>query len=193
MKFILASLLLFASLSFGQTPTQPTAGTVSSSLNNATTNDLFFMIGSDFDRPGLIPRANYNVGWGHTYDFLSKHSSWIGDELTISYTYEIGGPHGFWHSSPGSNTDSETVGLMKNFNIPFTSVKKVTMYTWPQIGLTSIVGGSGVENRLYGGFALGGIIHLPHNTSIWMQEAYNKVVTVPWYTTTSIGFTLSWK
>lgn len=28
-------------------------------------NDLFVMAGSDFDRPGLLPRANYNIGIGH--------------------------------------------------------------------------------------------------------------------------------
>jgi hypothetical protein len=30
------------------------------------------MIGSDFDRPGLVPRANYNIGIGHTFAFLKK-------------------------------------------------------------------------------------------------------------------------
>jgi hypothetical protein len=32
-----------------------------------TGNDLFVMLGSDFDRPGLEPRANYKIGIGHTF------------------------------------------------------------------------------------------------------------------------------
>jgi hypothetical protein len=29
-------------------------------------------------------------------------------------------------------------------------------------------------------------VHFNNNHSIWLQESYNKVVTVPWYTTSSI-------
>src|SRR5580698_8589522 len=70
---------------------------------SSTSTDLFVMFGSDFDRPGLVPRANYNIGIGHTFDFLKKDP--FGDELTFAYTYEDAGP-GFWHSDFGSHTES---------------------------------------------------------------------------------------
>jgi hypothetical protein len=41
------------------------------------------------------------------------------------------------------------------------------------------------------GVSLGAIVHLSFHNSIWIQESYNKVVTVPWYTTTSAGYTYS--
>jgi hypothetical protein len=185
-----------------ETTTTPKSDKIS---DGSTSNDLFFMVGSDFDRPGLLPRANYNVGLGHTFSFLTNSPvHYFGDEVTVAYTYENGGPKGFWHGP--TSTSTESLGLMKNISIPHT--KKVTVYTWPQLGLTSIFTGKpatildtkvvvdGVplpptQNRLYAGFAIGAIIHLPHNTSIWIQESYNKVVTVPWYTTTSIGYTIS--
>src|SRR5579872_3287373 len=53
------------------------------------TNDLFIMAGSDFDRPGLVPRANYSIGIGHMFKFLKKDP--FGDELTFSYMYENSG------------------------------------------------------------------------------------------------------
>jgi len=37
--------------------------------DSSTSTDLFVMIGSDFDRPGLLPRANLNIGIGHTYSW----------------------------------------------------------------------------------------------------------------------------
>jgi hypothetical protein len=87
-----------------------------------TSTDLFVMFGSDFVRPGLAPKANYNIGIGHTFGFLKKDP--LGDELTFSYTYEDGGS-GFWHSQFGSHTES--VGVMKNFGLPKT--KWVSGYT----------------------------------------------------------------
>jgi hypothetical protein len=65
-----------------------------------TSKDLFVMFGSDFDRPGLLPRANYNIGIGHTFGFLKKDP--VGDELTFGYTYENAGTHGFLHTPKGS-------------------------------------------------------------------------------------------
>src|SRR5580704_16939164 len=72
--------------------------------DTGTSTDLYIMMGSDFVRPGLLPKANYNIGIGHTFGFLKKDP--IGDELTFAYTYEDGGgllafpvrvPHGkFW-------------------------------------------------------------------------------------------------
>ena len=40
--------------------------------------------------------------------------------------------------------------------------------------------------------SLGAILHVNAKGSIWIQETYNTVVTVPWYTTTSVGYTWSW-
>ena len=151
-----------------------------------TSNDLFVMLGSDFDRPGLVPRANYNIGIGHTFGFLKN--DWFGDELTFGYTYENAGTHGFLHTMFGEHTES--AGLMKNFPLPAT--KRVTGYTWLQTGLTSYTGNARVENRLDSGASLGAIVHFGDHSSIWIQESYSKVVTVPWYTTSSVGYTWSW-
>ena len=49
-----------------------------------------------------------------------------------------------------------------------------------------------MQNNLYDGESLGAIVHINRRTSIWIQETFNKVVTVPWYTTTSVGYTWSW-
>ena len=63
---------------------------------SGTSNDLFIMFGSDLVRPGLLPKANYNIGLGHTFGFLKKDP--FGDELTFAYTYENAGSHGFLHT-----------------------------------------------------------------------------------------------
>jgi len=153
---------------------------------SGTSNDLFIMFGSDLVRPGLLPKANYNIGLGHTFAFLKKDP--FGDELTFAYTYENAGSHGFLYTGFGSHT--EALGLMKNFGLPHT--KRVTGYTWIQGGITTLTGGPFVENRYYDGEALGAIIHFNDHHSIWIQESFNKIVTVPWYTTASIGYTRSW-
>ena len=152
---------------------------------SSTSTDIFIMLGSDFVRPGLLPKANYNIGIGHTFGFLKKNP--IGDELTFAYTYEDAGP-GFWHSDLGSHTES--FGVMKNFGLPKT--KRVSAYTWVQLGVTSLTGGPHVQNRFYDGESLGAVVHINDHNSIWIQETFNKIVTVPWYTTTSIGYTRSW-
>src|ERR1700691_3520865 len=151
-----------------------------------TSTDLFVMLGSDFDRPGLLPRANYNIGIGHTFGFLKKDP--FGDELTFGYTYENSGTHGFFYTGFGEHTES--AGVMKNFSLPKTTV--VSGYTWIQSGITSYMGRGPVQNRMASGVSLGAIIHFNRSSSIWIQESYGKVVTVPWYTTTSIGYTYSW-
>jgi hypothetical protein len=177
--FSIASVILtlFSTAGFGQTPEPASSG---------TSTDLFVMFGSDFARPGLLPRANYNIGIGHTFGFLKR--SLPGDELTFAYTYENSGDHGFLHTVFGEHTES--AGLMKNFPIPAT--KRVTGYTWLQTGLTSYTGNSRVQNRLDSGVSLGAVVHLNDHNSIWIQESYSKVVTIPWYTTASIGYTWSW-
>jgi hypothetical protein len=153
---------------------------------SSTSTDLFVMIGSDFDRPGLLPRANYNIGIGRTFGFLKKDP--IGDELTFGYTYENAGTHGFLVTTFGEHTES--LGVMKNFSLPKT--KLLTGYTWLQSGITSYTGNTRVQDRLDSGVSLGAIVHFNKNNSVWLQESYNKVVTVPWYTTSSIGYTYSW-
>jgi hypothetical protein len=154
--------------------------------NGGTSTDLFVMFGSDVIRPGAAPKANYNIGLGHSFGFLKKDP--FGDEITVSYTYENGGSHGFLHTKYGSHT--ETLGLMKNFGLP--KIKRVSAYTWIQGGITSMTGYAYVESRFYDGESIGAIVHLNDRSSIWIQETFNKVVTVPWYTTASIGFTRSW-
>lgn len=141
--------------------------------SSGASTDLFIMFGSDFDRPGLLPRANYNLGIGHTFGFLKK--DWFGDELTFAYTYENSGTHGFLHTASGE--DTESIGVMKNFPLPKT--KRVTGYTWTQTGLTTFTGNARVQNRLDSGVSLGAIAHFNDHNSIWIQESYSKVVTVP--------------
>ncbi len=166
--------------------TQNSAAPSTAPEDSGTSTDLFIMFGSDFVRPGLLPKANYNIGLGHTFKFLHKNP--IGDEITFAYTYENAGSHGFLHTDFGSHT--EALGLMKNFGIPGT--KRLTGYTWIQGGITSLTGSPFVENRFYDGESLGAIIHFNDRHSIWIQETYNKIVSIPWYTTTSIGYTRSW-
>jgi len=180
------SLAIFV-LGIAMAQTAPTAeSNPPASSESGTSNDLFIMFGSDLVRPGLLPKANYNIGLGHTFGFLKKDP--IGDEITFAYTYENAGSRGFLHTDFGSHT--EALGLMKNFGIPGT--KRVTGYTWIQGGTTSMTGNADVQNRLYDGEALGAIIHFNDHHSIWIQEMYNKIVSFPWYTTASIGYTRSW-
>jgi hypothetical protein len=185
----LACLTLKAYPAQGQTPAAPSTAPAPNSASEqspSTSTDLFVMAGSDFDRPGLVPRANYNIGIGHTFAFLKRDP--IGDELTFGYTYENAGTHGFFHTANGEH--SEQIGVMKNFSLPKTKI--LSGYTWVQSGITSFTGYSHVLNRLDTGLSLGAIVHLSFHSSIWIQESYSKVVTVPWYTTTSVGYTYSW-
>lgn len=179
-KFLLVAVLLTTASSFAQTTPAPAPGAAPS-----TSTDVFVMLGSDFDRPGALPRANLNIGIGHTFGFLKKDP--IGDELTFAYTYENAGTHGFFHTQYGEH--SEQAGVMKNFNLPKTT--RVSGYTWLQEGITSYTGNAAVQNHLDTGVSLGAIVHLSFHSSIWLQETYSKVVTVPWYTTSSAGYTYS--
>jgi hypothetical protein len=179
----LACVILSPAMALGQSNPPPAgAGTMAES---GTSTDLFIMMGSDFVRPGLIPKANYNIGIGHTFGFLKKDP--FGDELTFGYTYEDGGS-GFWHSQFGSHTES--IGVMKNFGVP--KIKFMSGYTWIQGGISTFTGFPKLQNYFYDGEALGAVIHFNDHNSIWIQEMFNKIVTVPWYTTTSIGYTYSW-
>ena len=153
---------------------------------SGATNDFFVMAGSDFDRPGLLPRANYSAGIGHMFGFLKKDP--FGDELTFSYMYENSGSHGFLHTRFGE--DTESAGVMRNFAIPRT--KKVTAYTWIQTGITTFTGNDHLLNRLDSSASLGAILHLHRHSSVWIQESFCKVVTMPWFTTAAIGYGWSW-
>jgi hypothetical protein len=191
LRRLVFAILILAGFGFGatigsaQTPGSP-GQSAAAEESTGTSTDLFVMFGSDIDRPGLLPRANYNIGIGHTFGFLKKDP--VGDELTFGYTYENAGTHGFLHTTIGEHTES--VGVMKNFSIP--KAKALTGYTWIQSGITSYTGGSHVANRLDSGASVGAIVHFNMNNSIWLQESYSKVVTVPWYTTASLGYTYSW-
>jgi len=187
LSFSTCALRAQASGSSAQSPASSAQSPMAAAQESAgTSTDLFVMFGSDFDRPGLVPRANYNIGIGHTFGFLKKDP--IGDELTFAYTYENAGTHGFLHTAFGEHTES--AGVMKNFSLPGTKI--VTGYTWVQSGITSYTGNAHVQNRLDSGVSLGAIVHFNDKNSIWIQESYSKVVTVPWYTTSCIGYTYSW-
>ena len=124
----------------------------------------------------------------HRAHFRLLEKGPIGDELTFGYTYENSRSHGFLHTAFGEHTES--AGVTKNFSLPKT--KAVTGYTWIQSGITSYTGNVRKQNRLASGVLLGAIVHLNNSNSIWPQESYSKVVTVPWYTTSCIGYTYSW-
>jgi len=188
---MLIHLLAIPTPVYAQEPAPPPGGMagmpgMSMGGPSGITNDLFVMLGSDFDRPGLLPRANYNIGLGHMFSFLKKDP--FGDELTFGYMYENSGTHGFLHTAFGEHTES--IGVMKNFPLPKT--KRLTGYTWIQTGLTSFTGNARLENRLDSGFSLGMMIHFSRHSSVWLQESYGKVVTMPWFTTSSLGYTWSW-
>jgi hypothetical protein len=184
-KAIFAVTLALVMTSVCNAQAQLPASGVNTTEDASTSTDLFVMMGSDFVRPGLLPKSNYNIGIGHTFGFLKKDP--FGDELTFGYTYEDGGS-GFWHSQFGS--DTESFGVMKNFGLPRT--KRVSGYTWIQAGLTSFTGNPHLENHFYNGESLGAVVHINDHNSIWIQETFNKIVSAPWYTTTSIGYTRSW-
>jgi hypothetical protein len=185
LKAVLATSLILVLGSACNAQDQPQNSPASNPEESGTSTDLYIMMGSDFVRPGLVPKANYNIGIGHTFGFLKKDP--IGDELTFAYTYEDGGS-GFWHSQFGSHTES--FGVMKNFGLPKT--KRISGYTWVQIGISTFTGNAQIQNHFYDGESLGAVVHFNDRNSIWIQETFNKIVSVPWYTTTSIGYTRSW-
>src|ERR1700728_4528258 len=146
---LVLSLMFLRIVSYAQSTATQSTPAQPSEAETGTSTDLFIMFGSDLVRPGLLPKANYNIGMGHTFAFLKKDP--IGDEITFAYTYENAGSHGFLHTDFGSHT--EALGLMKNFGLPRT--KRVTAYTWIQGGITTLTGTPAIENRFYDGEALG--------------------------------------
>ena len=81
---------------------------------------------------------------------------------------------------------------MKNFTIPkLVNKDKVSFYSWPLIGVTSLTGNKHVENRLYLGYGFGAVYHINGHLSIWVQETWNKVLGFEGYPSTNIGPTYS--
>ncbi len=109
--------------------------------------------------PDGSPRRTTISASAIAFGFLKKDP--FGDELTAAYTFENAGS-GFWSSKFGS--DTESIGLMKNFGLPKT--KRVSGYTWIQIGVTSFTGGPAVQNRFYKGESLGAVVHFNEHNSI---------------------------
>ena len=111
----ICGLWCFSTLSFSQ------AAPSDSASESSTSTDLFIMLGSDFVRPGLGTRANYNIGLGHTYGFLKKDP--LGDEVTFAYVRKrrIAWilPHVIWfsyrsaghHEELCTSADQESDGL----------------------------------------------------------------------------------
>ena len=58
--------------------------------------------------------------------------------------------------------------------------------------MISDTGYATVRNRIDSSVSPGEIVRLRDHTSIRIQETYNKVVTVSWYTLTSVSYTCSW-
>jgi hypothetical protein len=79
---------------------------------------------------------------------------------------------------------------MKNFTLPKT--KLVSGYTCIQVGVSSFTGGAHIQNHFSNGDSLGAAIHFTDHHAVWVQEMFNKIVSAPWYTTTSVGYTRSW-
>ena len=59
---VVAFVLARAPFCWAQAPPPP--------ADSSTSNDLFVMLGPDLDRPGTVARANYNIGVGHTVEFV---------------------------------------------------------------------------------------------------------------------------
>jgi hypothetical protein len=176
--------ILAMTLGFALAPSSWTQVIQEQSQDSGTSTDLFVMVGSDFVRPGLATNANQHRNRPH---LRLPEEGYDRGELTFAYTYEDAGS-GFRHSQFGSHTES--LGIMKNFGLPKT--KRVTGYTWIQLGITSFTGNANLENQPYEGESLGAIVRFKIRSSIWIQETFDKVVTVPWYATASIGYTWSW-
>ena len=146
--------------------------------------DLTIFLGSDFLRPGLLPRANLTFAVGHSFKFLRRNP--LGSKLTFGYTYENTGTHGFFHTQFGEHT--EQLGLLRDIRLGHQ--ERLSAYTIAQAGLSSLTGDR-VQNRFSTSPGAGLIAHFSRSQSLWLQELYNKVVTVPWYTVSSVGYTYS--
>jgi len=146
--------------------------------------DFTVYVGSDFVRPGGLPRANLQFAVGHKFDGLLKDP--LGSVLVFNYAYENAGTHGFFHTQFGSH--SEDFGVMRDFHI--SKEHHISGYNLLQAGVSTLTGDA-VSNHFNFNENVGVKFHINRFNAIWVQETYNKVVTVPWYTVTSIGYTYS--
>jgi hypothetical protein len=146
--------------------------------------DFTIYAGSDFVRPGGLPRANLQFAIGHRFDWLLKNP--LGSVLVFNYAYENAGTHGFFHTKFGSH--SEDLGVMRDFRI--SKEHHISGYNLLQVGISTLTGDT-VTNHFNFNENVGVKFHLNRFNAIWVQETYNKVVTVPWYTVTEIGYTYS--
>ena len=147
--------------------------------------DFTIYAGSDFVRPGGLPRANLQFAIGHRFEWLLKDP--LGSVLVFNYAYENAGTHGFFHTQFGSH--SEDLGVMRDFHI--SEKHHVSGFNLLQAGISSLTGGPTVDSHFNFNENVGVKFHINRFNAIWVQETYNKVVTVPWYTVTSIGYTYS--
>jgi len=146
--------------------------------------DFTVYVGSDFVRPGGLPRANLQFALGHRFESILKDP--LGSVLVFNYAYENAGTHGFFHTQYGSH--SLDLGDMRDFHI--SREHHISGYNLLQAGV-SILTGPTASNHFNFNENVGVKFHINRFNAIWVQETYNKVVTVPWYTVTSIGYTYS--
>ena len=147
--------------------------------------DFTVYVGSDFIRPGGLPRANLQFAIGHKFDGLLKDP--LGSVLVFNYAYENAGTHGFFHTQFGSH--SEDFGVMRDFRI--SKEHHISGYNLLQAGISTLTGDTELHNHFNFNENVGVKFHINRFNAIWVQETYNTVVTVPWYTVTSIGYTYS--
>lgn len=139
---------------------------------------LYLMMGSDLSRASNI----YSVAVGRNLNSTDK--TLLGNELTFSYSYETDGSHGMFRGKALSQTES--IGMMQKFAIP---KMRITMYSWPLMGVTSMTGDHSVAHRLFLGAVFGTMFRLSDHNSLIVQELMAVRST---YTTLSIGYARSW-
>jgi hypothetical protein len=141
--------------------------------------------GSDSDRPGLAPTANLNIGIGHTFRLLKKAP--LVTNLCSPIDRKVQNPRVVLQLQLAFDR-AQKLGVMKNFNLSKTEV--VTGY----MRQASAVSRAMTRLRIFfcDGESSGTVIHLNAQKTMWVQETYIKIPTVPWSTTTGIGFIWSW-
>jgi hypothetical protein len=139
---------------------------------------LYLMMGSSFSRGSNI----YSVAVGQNLN--SMDTNLLGNELTFSYSYEKDRSHGIFCGKGLSQTES--IGMMQKFSI---KKMRMTMYSWPLMGVTSIATDHSVTHHFFLGAAFGTMFRLSDHNSLIVQEL---MAVTPMYTTVSIGYGRSW-
>ncbi len=140
--------------------------------------------GADFMVPEGSPRANFSIGAGLLVSKLERVP--IGNELTLAYGYNDIGTHGFWYS--GKTAHTETVGIRKNYAL----YGPLGLYTWEQIGLSTLSGSGKLQNRFFNSSTVGLAYHVNSRFALTLQGTATKNVTVPWFAAASVGYVISW-